>query len=194
MSLEATVYVLRHSPSKLADRLVLWAIADECDKEGFNLYGIGYDRIAAHANVDRRTALRCVGNLEAAGELLVKRQGGRGRSNLYALTMGANPFQLADRLGWERPPIDPRQAPPETVTDCHRYAEGQTVASAPERVTNRAAKGGAPSPDPLRPVDNPRGRPLEVVDNPPPRANRAEALEAVAALRRRLRPLDERPA
>lgn len=190
MSLESTVWVLRNSPSKLADRLVLWAIADETDKDGVNLFGIGYDRVAAHANVDKRTAIRCVANLEAAGELLVKRKGGRGNSNLYVLTMGANPLELADRYGWEHPPIDPAKAPAQTVTDCHRYLEAQRVALVRETVTPATAKGDTAPPDPQRPVDNPRGRVPEIVDNPPARPWEG-AGEHLAAIRRGLHPLGE---
>lgn len=83
MSIQAMVWVLDHSESTLADRLVLLAIANHCDALGRNAWP-SIDHIAAEARVHPATASRAVAALEALGELTVDRR--VGRSSRYAIT------------------------------------------------------------------------------------------------------------
>lgn len=80
-------WVLDHSPATGSDRLVLLAIANHADATGHGAYP-GLDRIAAEARVARRTAIRSITALEAAGQLRVVRGGGAYKTNRYVIVMG----------------------------------------------------------------------------------------------------------
>lgn len=104
-------WVMFESPATGNDRLVLLMVADEADDDGANAFP-GIDRIALKARVSRATAIRSIGRLEAAGELLVKRPEthGRGRHNRYVVVLGRDPLELAARHGWPAPNLDPAVA------------------------------------------------------------------------------------
>jgi hypothetical protein len=111
MSVRAVTWVLHESQSTGNDRLTLIVIADEADNDGRNAWP-GTERISRLARVPKRTVLRCLQRLEAAGELLILRPevAGRGRHNRYALTMGRPPDAVAGELGWPPPTLDPTVA------------------------------------------------------------------------------------
>lgn len=90
MSVQAMSWVLDHSESELASRLVLLAIANHCDSVGRNAWP-SQEKIADEAHVSVRTVKRCVVTLSEMGELTVgNRQGaavGRARTNYYELPL-----------------------------------------------------------------------------------------------------------
>lgn len=104
-------WVLDHSESELASRLVLLAIANHCDASGRNAWP-AQETIATEARVSDRTVRRCVDVLVEMGELTVKVHGGKvsgqGRTNYYELprfieTRG----QQDDLSGSEQPDTAP---------------------------------------------------------------------------------------
>lgn len=68
MSLHAIVAVFDHSKARLANRLVLLALADYAHDDGTNAFP-SVDTLAGKAGVDRRTVQRALADLEAAGEI-----------------------------------------------------------------------------------------------------------------------------
>lgn len=142
MSIQAMTWVLTHSGSTLADRLVLLAIANHCDASGWNAWP-AIDRVAHEARVDRRTVFRAIEALEASGELLVQRR--PGRSNVYGIAA------LVNQEGWQI-------VTPQGVADCH------------PGVTSTAQRGDILPPKPLRTVKEPlrgRARVREATDTSP---------------------------
>lgn len=112
MSARASGWVWHQSKSAGNDRLVLLAIADECDHWGRNGYP-GIDRLVKMTKVNRSTVYRCISRLTESGELgIVTEGGGRGKRTVYSLPM----------------------MPPETVANCDTTSEkpsqnsGETVA------------------------------------------------------------------
>lgn len=87
MSIQALAWVLKHSKSKLGDRLVLLSIADNCHEDGTDAYP-SVATIAAKARVDRRTVQRCVRNLVAMGELEVSPSRNDKGTLRYRIIMG----------------------------------------------------------------------------------------------------------
>lgn len=80
-------WVWADSPSEGSDRLVLLAIADEANDQGYCWPGL--PRLGRKARVSRRTVIRSIQALEAAGELLIGRGGkGPGDPNHYIVVMG----------------------------------------------------------------------------------------------------------
>lgn len=89
LSIYAQAWVYANSKARLADRLVLLAIADEADDDGTNAYP-SQRRIADKALVSQSTVRRSIESLEAMGELGVVRpvKTGRGKFNVYTVLMG----------------------------------------------------------------------------------------------------------
>lgn len=89
MSITVQAWVYQHSEARLADRLVLLAIADEADDDGTGAFP-SLRRIAHKARVAVGTASEAVRRLEAAGVLEVDRpeRTGRGHFNRYRVLMG----------------------------------------------------------------------------------------------------------
>ena len=89
MSIVVQAWVYANSETRLSDRLVLLAIADEADDDGKNAFP-SLRRIAHKARVSLPTAHAAVERLEAAGALLVQRPEttGRGHHNRYTVPMG----------------------------------------------------------------------------------------------------------
>jgi len=94
-------WVFEHSQATGNDRLVLLAIADQSDADGFNAYP-SIPTIAHMSRVPERTVQRCLERLEAGRELLVNRppRQGRGHHNTYAVVMDREREQLLAELGW----------------------------------------------------------------------------------------------
>lgn len=135
MSIRCQTWVYEHSEATGNDRLVLLAIADEADDDGTNGHP-GIDRISHKARVPKRTTMRCIDRLEAAGHLVVHRPAvrGRGHFNTYVVVMhpaekgatlapekrrekarnGAQPYLIGTR------PIDPSTP---SATDTTRSAD-----------------------------------------------------------------------
>lgn len=106
MAITVISWVLWNSLSTGNDRLVLIALADEANDDGWDCYP-SMDRLARKARISKATAIRATARLEHGGELLVKRPEvtGRGKFNRYALCLGRNPLHLADHLGWPPPAL-----------------------------------------------------------------------------------------
>lgn len=83
MSVRVMTQVFHASRAKLADRLVLLAIADCADDDGHAWPGL--EKIAHKACVSVRTAQRCLRNLEALGELHIELQAGPYTVNRYQI-------------------------------------------------------------------------------------------------------------
>lgn len=88
MSVRCQTWVYEHSEATGNDRLVLLAIADEADDDGTHGHP-GIERISHKARVPKRTTMRCLDRLEAAGRLVVERPEvkGRGHFNTYVVVM-----------------------------------------------------------------------------------------------------------
>jgi hypothetical protein len=104
VSIQAVAWVLEHSEAKLADRLVLIAIANHADARGWNAWP-SIEKIAEEAGVHDVTVWRSVKALEELAELAVERR--PGRPNRYRLP-ALDPLQSATGEGLQ----DARGGPP----------------------------------------------------------------------------------
>lgn len=104
MSIQAVAWVLEHSEAKLADRLVLIAIANHADARGWNAWP-SIEKIAEEAGIHDVTVWRSVKALEELGEIAVERR--PGRPNRYRLP-ALDPLQSATGEGLQ----DARGEPP----------------------------------------------------------------------------------
>jgi hypothetical protein len=86
MSVQAMSWVLDHSKSRLASRLVLLAIANHSNESGQNAWP-QVSTIAREAHVGERQVQRSLVELVALGELFVWLQVGPRRSNVYQVLM-----------------------------------------------------------------------------------------------------------
>jgi hypothetical protein len=84
LSVQAIAWVLDHSKSKLADRLVLLAIANHCDRYGRDAWPL-QTTIAAEAYVSTREVVRAIQKLDESGELRVENGKGEIGRNRYSL-------------------------------------------------------------------------------------------------------------
>ena len=82
-------WVLDHSKSRLAARLVLLSIANHADAYGYNAWPF-IPKIAREAHVSERQAQRAILELAGMGELLVCLRGGPLKSNVYRVVMGGD--------------------------------------------------------------------------------------------------------
>lgn len=82
MSIQAIAWVLEHSEATLANRLVLLAIANHADANGWNAYP-SIPRIAAEARLNRSTVYRALDALVDAGEIVCRHR--PGYSNMYGI-------------------------------------------------------------------------------------------------------------
>lgn len=111
LSARASGWVWHSSKSAGNDRLVLLAIADECDHWGRNAYP-GIERLVRMTKVDRSTVYRCISRLTESGELTIESEGGgRGKRTIYSLPkMPAETVAICDI-----PTAKPSQNSGETV-------------------------------------------------------------------------------
>lgn len=86
MSVQAVVWVLEHSTSRLGDRLVLLAIANHAQADGTNAWP-SVARIAKEARVTPRSVQRSMRILEASGELVIEPGAGFRGTNLCRISM-----------------------------------------------------------------------------------------------------------
>lgn len=84
MSIQALVWVIEHSKSRLADRCVLISIANHCDRQGENAWPSVYT-ISHEAKVTVRQVQISVRRLIKGGELVVAKNKGAHGTNLYSL-------------------------------------------------------------------------------------------------------------
>jgi hypothetical protein len=102
VSIQAIAWVLEHSESKIADRLVLLAIANHADAHGCSAWP-SVDQIAREARVGRSTVFECLARLVDLGELEIDR-GGRGprSTNSYRIQMQGSGSQTLEGLEGSR--------------------------------------------------------------------------------------------
>jgi len=100
MSIQAVVWVIEQSQSRLADRCVLISIANHCDRQGKNAWP-SVDTISHEAKVSPRQVQLSLARLHKTGELSIARNQGPNGTNLYALPMmtEGNPSLLAQLQG-----------------------------------------------------------------------------------------------
>lgn len=86
MSIQALSWVIEYSKSRLADRCVLMAIGNHCDREGQNAWP-SIETISHEGKVSRRQAQVSISRLSKAGELSIARNQGPHGTNLYSLPL-----------------------------------------------------------------------------------------------------------
>lgn len=98
MSFVVTQRVWKHSKLKSGDKLMLLALADLADDDGF--CWPGYELLTDMTGVSERQAFRIVANLQTAGELIIWKQqgqgGGRGYTNIYLVTTGLTDQEIKE--------------------------------------------------------------------------------------------------
>jgi hypothetical protein len=98
MSRKIVDRVWQHSKLSGANKLLLLALAEQADDDGFTW--VSYKTLAPMVGVIERQVYRLVDNLIKKGELLVWEQqgqhGGRGYTNIYFVTTGLTQEQMAE--------------------------------------------------------------------------------------------------
>jgi len=115
VSIEAVRHVLEQSKTKGAQRLILLVIAEHADRNGHAWPSV--ETIARLANCSQRFVKRTIAKLDA-GELVLERGGGRGRSNRYRIPLekvnSGSPITNLERVnsGTERVNSDAQKGEP----------------------------------------------------------------------------------
>jgi hypothetical protein len=127
MSIAVMNWVWASSPTSGNERLVLLALADACSRDDGTGCWPSAATIARKANISDRTVRRVIARLEAEGQVVVHRGGGRaGSTNSYTVVTGdrvihnpgqnVTPDKLSGGHTGDRPPrTQPRQATPDTA-------------------------------------------------------------------------------
>jgi DNA-binding Lrp family transcriptional regulator len=127
MSVRVLSRVLRDSPSRLAARLVLIALADVAADDGVAWQPQA--TLAAKANVDEATVRRALRDLEAAGEIETRKaMKGRQRINVYRV------LYATDEIEYDRLPFrleEPFAATGDDRADCTVSTSGLDRADRP---------------------------------------------------------------
>lgn len=90
MSVHVLSWVLRNSPAKLTDRLVLIALADRANDDGRDCYP-SVDRLARDANVSARAVQYSLRRLREQGLIETTYNAGKHGANAYAVLMVDQP-------------------------------------------------------------------------------------------------------
>ncbi len=169
MSIAATKLVWETSKASGTPRLVMLAIADNANSDGYAWPGI--KTMAEMCNCSERQVTRIVAELEASGELYVERGVGRKNYTRYLITLGLDTDELSRRMVQY---LD--YSPLEAVTKAADHLEikgdisGEKVTTVSpfewakkgdisgEKVTNSAEKVTSMSPDPIDPLEDPLGK------------------------------------
>lgn len=100
MSRKIVDRVWQHSHLSGANKLLLLALAEQADDDGFTW--VGYKTLAPMLGVIERQVYRLVDNLIEKGEAIVWEQqgqhGGRGYTNIYLVTTGLTQEQIAETV------------------------------------------------------------------------------------------------
>ena len=96
MSIAATKLVWETSKASGTPRLVMLAIADNANSDGYAWPGI--KTMAEMCNCSERQVTRIVAELEASGELYVERGVGRKNYTRYLITLGLDTDELSRRM------------------------------------------------------------------------------------------------
>lgn len=137
MSIKVTNWVWSRSESRNGARLVMLALADRADDNGFAWPSI--DDLAERTRLSRRAVQKGIAALIESGELKVENGGGRHRSNRYQIT--PKPC-TSDGVTREEPRTFDGVSTSETAHSAHEtanfatetanFAHGNPVESAPE--------------------------------------------------------------
>jgi hypothetical protein len=148
MSYQAVEAVMQRSQTVGTERLVLMVIATHADAETLTAY-LGETTLCREANVKERNLRYTLAKLKASGELECVVGGGRGRANLYRLTL-----PQSDK-GAEDCPVSNNQMEQEKGQHSAPLSDqrGQSVAGF------RVLKGGNPSSEKGQPIVK-RGQPV----------------------------------
>jgi DnaD/phage-associated family protein len=178
MSIDAMKLVWEHSKQTATPRLVMLALADNANSDGFAWPG--FKTIAEMCNCSERQVSRIVAELEAAGELYVERGVGRKNYTRYLLTLNVTADQLSRRMVQylDYSPAEAVAAAAahvtkkddisgEKQTTMSPFSAKEKVTSGTEKVTSEARKGDilsgkgdiAMSSDPMIQLDPPRSAP-----------------------------------
>lgn len=136
--------IFEHSQLPPVPRLVLLALADHADHDGYAWPAI--DRLAHKTGLHRRTVQSALADSEAAGELTREVGGGRHNTTLYRITVG--PVDKSVEKGGAAPPLTEKG-----------------WRSVQKRVAESARKGGPGPPESSRTVIEPR-RPFSISPDP----------------------------
>jgi hypothetical protein len=153
MSIAVMNWVWANSPTSGNERLVLLALADACSRDDGTGCWPSAATIACKANISQRTVRRVIGRLEADGQLIVHRGGGRaGATNSYTVvTVIHSPGQTVTPdnpsggdTGDTPPRTQPCQGTPDTAVspDPPENHQGTAAAGAHEAPYMAAAAGG----------------------------------------------------
>lgn len=184
MSIQAIAWVLEESESEGLARLVLLAVANHADAQGWNAWP-SVAQIGVEARVSRRTVFRAIEELVELGELSITHSGGgRGLTSHYHLPKLPQKRCQADTVSPENgvkrvSPVSKNGATPGTRTVLNR--EPARHAGAREGEGPSAPSEQGPTSD----RENHGPRPSAFVAPPPATPeDRADALRKLRALRR----------
>ncbi|HET6908883.1 MAG TPA: helix-turn-helix domain-containing protein [Mycobacteriales bacterium] len=158
------------------DLLVLLAVADEADDDGYAYPS--FRTLAAKARIDKGTVPDVVRRLERSGHLLVNRpeRQGRGHYNRYIVVMDRHVGELRDRYGWVPSlPVDQGSdtdsEPVDTTGTAPAEGGRNATLSDPEKVAEGWRKGGekvAPDPYCPRPLTQDPTSTADLANGPAP--------------------------
>ena len=151
MSIHVLSWVMKNSPTRLADRLVLIVLADQSrSDDGTSCYP-SVRLIKDEANLSERQVQMSLRALEQSGQIVTERGGGREHTNAYRVVIDHTESaqlkakRVQDVQGAESaPPSKGRRVRPERVQNS--AVKGATVA--PEPSTNRKYKPTAANESP----------------------------------------------
>lgn len=95
MSISVMTHVWFHSAQKGASLLVLLAIADHAHDDGTGAYP-SLDNLAKKVRMTKRNTQNILRHLAQSGELIIERNAGPHKVNLYSIPLGVKSFQGAD--------------------------------------------------------------------------------------------------
>ena len=160
MSIQAVAWVLEHSESRQAPRLVLLAIANHADATGRNAWP-SVEQIAREARVGRSTVFECLPKLVELGELKIT-PGGRGprSTNVYQIQMEGSGIQTPEseirtHKGSEIPVVRVQIPEKRVQTVNHKPSLNR-----PEPSRARTREAPADDPRALTPEERERGKEL----------------------------------
>jgi DNA-binding transcriptional MocR family regulator len=122
--------VFEHSQLPPVPRLVLLALADHCDHDGYAWPSV--DRLCHKTGLSRSSVHRALAYAEESGEVMRTVGGGRSNTNLYRIILVDNPTERGEK-GSHRD----TDYPPKTVPERHKRV--------PERHKNSPTVGPEPS-------------------------------------------------
>jgi hypothetical protein len=154
MSVRVMAAIFEHSQLRPVPRLVMLALADHADHDGFAWPGI--DRLAQKTGLSRSGVQRALGEAETAGELTRTVGGGRSSTSLYRITLVDNHAGVGDKGPHTAAVSGPERAADRTERAADRAIKGRTLR--PESSINHQeprAAGDFGNPHPPPPAPDP---------------------------------------